>query len=216
MRLFGSRRLILAGCVVVLMCPTIGNAQTPPPANPAAAAPKLLAQKFDDWTWRCVAPAGGAAPTGCEVAQAVKVNQEGKTVEVLNLAVSKATDKAGKVEYALVALTPLDVHLPSQFGLLIGDDKAKGKDKQKPILTQYRNCNQMGCFVVMPIDAATVSKFKQAQEGAGFFRLINGKTVKVVFSLKGFDKAIDALASKELPPAAVAAAAPVPPAAPSK
>lgn len=211
----------------------MGNAQTTPaataPASPAAP-PHLLATTFGDWTWRCVASADGRAATGCEIGQSVKVNQGGKVIEILNLAVSRANDKAGKVEWALVALTPLDVHLPSEFALTVGGDadkdkaKGKNKDKPKPLLTQYRNCNQMGCFVVTPLDAAMISRLKQEQEAAAFFRLLNGKTVKVVFSLKGFDKAIEALASKDLPPPVVATAAPAPqpnppapaPAAPAK
>ena len=180
------------------------------PAIAAPAAPRLLTKKFDDWTWRCVAPADGKSPASCETALTVRVNQDGKTIEILNLAVSKADDKAGKVSHALVALTPFDVHLPSQFGLTISDSRAAEKDRPKPIVAPYRNCNQQGCFVVTPLDATTIARLRAAQEGAGFFRLIDGKTVKVVFSLKGFDKAIDALGSKELPPPAAVAAVKTP------
>lgn len=189
---------------------TSANGQANPTAGPDQA-PRLLAKRFDDWTWRCVAPADGKTPPTCEAAQTVRVNQNGKAIDILNLAVSRASDKSGKVEWALVTLTPLDVHLPSDFGLTVGGGDGKvnqaksktdrsAKDSEKPTLTRYRNCNQMGCFVVTPLDAAMITRLKQAHEGAGFFRLVNGKTVKVVFSLKGFDKAIEALAGKDLPP----------------
>ena len=221
------RALLIVGCIVAVALPIAGkaentlrpNATSPQPApssagpataaqpravaTQASSAPRLLAQRFDDWIWRCSVSA--STNPSCEIAQSVRVNQDGKAVDILNLAVSRANDKAGKVEWALIALTPMDVHLPSEFALTVGSEKSK----LKPIMSHYRNCNQMGCFVVTPLDAATISSFKQAQEGAGFFRLLNGKTIKVVFSLKGFDKAIDSLASKALPSAA-ASSAPAP------
>jgi len=218
------RAFFIVGCIAALALPVAGKAEnasrrtafppqptspsagqaaaSQPPAStaPASSAPRLLAQRFDDWIWRCSVPAD-AGPS-CEIAQSVRVSQDGKAVDILNLAVSRANDKAGKVEWALIVLTPLDVHLPSDFALTIGGDKSK----IKPIMSHYRNCNHLGCFVVTPLDAATINSFKQAQEGAGFFRLLNGKTVKVVFSLKGFDKALDGLTSKTLPSATAGAA----------
>lgn len=230
--------LFLAGCTAALMC-SVGASQAQTAASPAAAsktpatsrpagtaprapnpagaastpaAPRLLAQRFDDWVWRCVVPGDASAATSCEVAQSVTVNQDGRAIDILNLAISRANDKAGKVSWAMVALTPLDVFLPDGFGLTVGDDTAtaaKGGNKKDntpamPTPTPYRNCNQLGCFVIIPLDDPTVIRLRTSQEGAGFFRLLNGKTVKVVFSLKGFDKAFASLASKALPPPVVA------------
>lgn len=226
--------LLLAGCSAALMC-SVGASQAQTAASPAAAskapatsrpagtaqnssgaaatpaAPRLLAQRYDDWVWRCVVPGDSSVATSCEVAQSVTVNQDGRAIDILNLAISRANDKAGNVSWAMVALTPLDVFLPAEFGLTVGDGTtaAKGSNKKDsnppaPTLTPYRNCNQLGCFVIIPLDDATVVRFRNSQEGAGFFRLLNGKTVKVVFSLKGFDKAFASLASKALPPPVVA------------
>ncbi|CUX66776.1 hypothetical protein AGR6A_Lc70018 [Agrobacterium sp. NCPPB 925] len=121
------------------------------------------------------------------------VDQGGKPVEVLNLAISRANDKAGKANWALVALTPLDVHLASDFGF--------GAGSAKPSLVRYRNCNHAGCFVIIPLDNSLISQMKQASNGATFFRLLGGQAVKVSFSLKGFTKAFDALSAGTVPAA---------------
>jgi len=152
-------------------------------------------ERFDDWVLRCVVSGGASAeaarPASCEISQPLMVNQDGNPVEVLNLAVSRASDKAGKVDWALVVLTPLDVHLASDFGYGVGSGK--------PELVRYRNCNHAGCFVVVPLDNGRISQLKKASDGAAFFRLLNGQAVKVSFSLKGFTKAFNALSEGRVP-----------------
>lgn len=179
------------------------HAQDKPSPTGAALRPEVRAERFDDWTLRCVMPLKTAAnATGspaCEITQPLMVNQDGKPVEILNLAVSKASDKAGKVDWALVVLTPLDVQLASDFGFAAGT--------AKPSLLRYRNCNHLGCFVIVPLDGDRIAQLKKAADGAAFFRLLTGQAVKVTFSLKGFTRAFDMLASGAIP----AAAAPVKP-----
>ncbi len=159
------------------------------PQNP------VVGQRFEDWTLRCVQPEADAAAktpkAACELAQSVQVEQDGKRVEILNLAIARADDKAGKARWALVVLAPLDVHLPSDLGLGIGI--------AKPVLTRYRNCNGMGCFALVPLDDAQLNRLKRAKEGAVFFRLLNQRAVKVVFSLKGFSKAFADLEAGKMP-----------------
>jgi invasion protein IalB len=138
--------------------------------------------RFDDWTLRCV------SKTACEITQPLMVNQDGKPVEILNLAVSPAQDKAKKASWAMVVLTPLDVQLTSDFGFAAGD--------AKPELFRYRNCNHLGCFVVIPLNDGRLSAIKKSNAGAVFFRLLNGQAVKLSFSFKGFGTALDALKAK--------------------
>jgi invasion protein IalB len=159
------------------------------------ASADMRFQRFDDWVLRCVMPvkSGDGTPgrPACEIAQPLTVEQDGRHVEVLNLAVSRASDIAGKADWALVALAPLDVQLASDFGFSAGPGE--------PSLVRYRNCNRMGCFVIVPLDPGRIAEMKRAAEGAAFFRLLNGQTIKVTFSLKGFTRAFDALASGTLP-----------------
>lgn len=171
-------------------------------AGDAQSSTDVRAERFDDWTLRCFLPPknkDGSTAT-CEIAQPLMVNQDGKPVEILNLAVSRASDKAGKADWALVVLTPLDVQLSSDFGFAAGS--------AKPSLLRYRNCNQLGCFVIVPLDRERINQMKRAADGAAFFRLLNGQAVKVTFSLKGFTKAFEALSSGTVPAAAQAEAEP--------
>ncbi len=153
-------------------------------------SPEIWLEKFQDWTYRCVSSAQTAKPA-CELSQSVQIEQDGQFIEVLNFALSPAEDKAGNVAWALIVLTPQDVHLPSDFGLSFGGGN--------PILTRYRNCNQLGCWVVIPANDQVLSGLKRALDGAGHMRLLDGQVVKVVFSLRGFTAGFNALAKGELP-----------------
>lgn len=173
--------------------PGMSSGMKPEPMQ--QVAPQDRSDRFDDWTLRCVAPPATngkpAASPACEIAQPLMVDQDGKAVEILNLAVSRVNDKAGNAEWALVVLTPLDVHLAGDFGFAAGT--------AKPSLLRYRNCNHAGCFVIVPLDRDRLAQLKKAAGGTAYFRLLNGQTVKVSFSLKGFTKAFDALATGTVP-----------------
>ncbi len=157
-------------------------------ADPAASVPAVASGQFGDWLLKCVRAESG---NPCELVQPLMVEHEGQPVELLTLAVSKAADRSGKADWALVVLTPLDVDLPSDFGLQAGQGK--------PALFRYRNCNHLGCFAVIPLDNGWISQMQKAAEGTAYFRLLNGRAVKVSFSLAGFTKGFEALASGKVP-----------------
>lgn len=171
------------------------------PRSGRSPAADIRVARFDDWTYRCLmaavpaseADAGDKAEPACEIFQSVLVEQTGGVVEVLNVALSRANDAQERYDWALIVLAPLDVHLPSDFGL--------STDDGEPEIVRYRNCNRLGCFVVIPADTALIDRLKRANDGAAHFRLINGQTVKTVFSLIGFTKAFNAMASGEVPDA---------------
>ena len=155
----------------------------------AQNAPELVPQRFEDWTLRCARQASAAA--ACELSQSVKISRDGKLMEVISLAVSRAKDKADKINWALVAVTPLDVHLPSKFGISVG--------KAAVTTAPYRNCNRFGCWAVVPLDAELIERFQAQNGAAALFRTLDGKTVRIVFSLKGFTKSFRALSSGKQP-----------------
>lgn len=119
------------------------------------------------------------------------VDVDGKPVELLSLAVTRASDKAGDANWAMVVLTPLDVQLNADFGLSVGS--------AEPVLLRYRNCNRLGCFVLVPLDDRRIRQMERAAAGAVYFRLLDGQAVKVSFSLKGFTKAMAALSAGVTP-----------------
>ena len=119
------------------------------------------------------------------------VDVDGKPVELLSLAVTRASDKTGEANWAMVVLTPLDVQLNADFGLAIGT--------AEPVLLRYRNCNRLGCFVLVPLDDRRIRQMERAAAGAVYFRLLDGQAVKVRFSLKGFTRAMATLSSGAAP-----------------
>ncbi len=173
-----------------------GSAKTATPADSAAtterpASQTLLTQRFDDWAYRCAKTKNSAEVANCELFQAIAVEQDGKRTEVLKLAVSRTSGKGQKIKWALVVLAPLDIHLPSNFGLQVG--------RRKPVQARYRNCNHLGCWAIFPAASSMIDGLKKSKDGAGLFRLLNGKVVKVVFSLKGFTMAFNAMNSGSVP-----------------
>lgn len=155
---------------------------------------KILSQRYQDWLWVCLGTANGASKSNCEIAQSVQIKEGKQKVEILNLALSESTAPTthqAKDAWRLIVLTPLDVHLPSQFGLVIG--------KNQPIMASYRNCNHLGCFVVIPIDKKNINNLRRAFDGTAVFRLLNNQVVKIRFSLRGFSRAFDKLQSDSLP-----------------
>jgi len=140
---------------------------------------------YDDWSYKCASISDSTSEQLCEISQVVSVADEGHPVEVLRLAVSRASD-GKKRGYQLVALAPPGVHLPSDFGLMAGNTRLS--------LSRYRNCDPRGCFVVVPLTGDSIKRLRRSNEGAAYFRDLAGRAIKVTFSLKGFTKAFDRLA----------------------
>lgn len=180
----------------LLAVPIAGDAQPTAQTNGGDATPKA-----NVWSLHCVnvAPQAGAdasqpSPTSvaCEASQTISARQGDQDVEILKLAISSIGEEGGKSLWGLVTMLPLDVLLTSDFGL--------GADKVQPGLHRYRNCNHLGCFAVVPLTGKLVSGLSRSKQGTAYFRLINGKVVKVVFPLEGFAEAFKKLASgKDLP-----------------
>lgn len=156
-------------------------------------APQARVQKFDDWYYRCVdsKAADGVTGTHCEVAQIATVKQGDKDVNILTLAIARATDepaasnKKTAGDLVLTALVPLNMYLPA--GLAID---AAGK----PVVQlAYRNCNQAGCWSQQKLTAGMAAALGKASDGTGHVEMMNGQKVNIKFSLKGLPAALDAL-----------------------
>lgn len=202
-------RLNTLCALAVLFClsiPAVGLAQTAAPVGDRTATGAAEA-----WSLRCVNIISPATPkasqsarVACEASQTVSARQGDQDVDILKLAISSIGEEDGKTLWGLVALLPLDVLLTSDFGL--------GADKVPPGLHYYRNCNHLGCFAVVPLSGKLIAGLRRSHQGTAYFRLINGKVVKVVFPLAGFSRAFDKLASgKSLPAPSSSAGAPATP-----
>ena len=176
-----------------------GAAQTPAPAanTQQQPAPQARVQKFDDWYYRCIdgKAADGSALTNCEVAQIATVKQGDQDVNVLTLAIAKATAepaasnkktaKQPASELVLTALVPLNMYIPAGLSIDVAD---------RPLVQlAYRNCNQAGCWSQQRLDGKMVSALAKATDGTGHVQMMNGQKVNIKFSLKGLSAALDAL-----------------------
>jgi invasion protein IalB len=188
----GARHVPLALCI--LLCSEFSFAQDIAGTNGDDAA--FSSAVFGDWTLKCVTAARTEQSTKnpdhvCEIFQSVAVDDQGQPVEIMSLAVASFSRLKGKARYTLVAVVPLDVHLPSDFRLSAGGTELA--------LARYRNCDNRGCFVLVPLSDKAIKRLKKAMDGGAHFTDIAGRPIKVVFSLRGFTKAFDSLASGAVP-----------------
>lgn len=205
--LFRARTRHVLSTLFILLSVANGLAEEAATSGPGEAA--LTSAVFDDWTLKCVVSATAPTPTPtptkrpeqlCEIFQSVAVEDQGQPVEIVNLAVSPLPKARGKARYTLVALVPLDVHLPSDFRLSAGGTELA--------LARYRNCDKRGCFVFVPLSDKAIKRLKRAMDGGAHFTDLAGRSIKVVFSLKGFTKAFESLASGVVPAPRAAREAP--------
>lgn len=177
---------------------SVANGLAEEVATSGAGEAAFTSAVFDDWTLKCVVPAKAPTPTPsnkleqlCEIFQSVAVEDQGQPVEIMSLAVSPLPKAQGKARYTLVGLVPLDVHLPSDFGLSAGGTELA--------LARYRNCDKRGCFVFVSLSDKAIKRLKRAMDGGAHFTDLAGRSIKVVFSLKGFTKAFESLAAGVVP-----------------
>ncbi|WP_299150247.1 invasion associated locus B family protein [uncultured Tateyamaria sp.] len=132
-------------------------------------------QEFEDWRVTCTAQASET----CRVWQRVQIAHEGKTQDVM--AVSVAPSDEGLV---LLVQVPIDVFLPADFGLRI--------DGQNERRVRYRNCNQAGCWVLIVLNDRLLRQLQSGLTAETAMSLVEGETVRVSFSLRGFTAAMAA------------------------
>ncbi len=132
-------------------------------------------QVFDDWRVSC--PQNSA--DSCRVWQRVQVQHGDVAQDVM--AVSLAPADTG---LALLIQVPLDVYLPADFGL-----RVDGANERR---VRYRNCNETGCWVLIEADAPLLNQFRRGITAEAALSLIEGETVRISFSLRGFTAALAA------------------------
>ena len=178
MRIFAATAILLGTGVLTLA---------------ASAEPRIQSERFDDWFYRCVTPEstkGHAQPkTQCEVVQIAQTKQGKETVNLLTISVSE-TVHDHKKNATLTVLAPQNVYLPSGLGLSIGE--------QSKVTLRYRNCNNAGCWIQHAIESKSLEALKSGEAAFANIHLINGQTLNIKFSLKGFKEAFRALESEKL------------------
>ena len=160
-----------------------------PSSSYAQKKPRVIAERFDDWFYRCVS-SEKAKKQECEVVQIAQTQHKGKTINLLTISVTQKVEKKKK-NIIITMLTPLNTFLPKGVQLRV--------DKGKKINLKYRNCNKAGCWIQHLIASKTLKSFQRGNYGYGQIRLMNGQNINIRFSLKGFGKALKALQSGKKP-----------------
>ena len=132
-------------------------------------------QSFESWRVSCP----GSTSDSCRVWQRVQVVHAGIAQDVMAVSIAPADNGL-----ALLVQLPLDVYLPADFGLRID-----GRNERR---IRYRNCNEAGCWVVLSVDQSLISELRRGITAEAALALVEGETVRISFSLRGFTAAFNA------------------------
>jgi invasion protein IalB len=135
---------------------------------------------YDDWRVACPETAAENKEAHCELSTDVVDKSQGNPNTVGRVTITD--DKDGKTMMGVVL--PYGVALEAGMGLKIGKDPVK--------IYQYRTCNQIGCIVTTPFDAALANSLKGADDVSLMFAGLDGKPVSVPMSFKGYQTSMSA------------------------
>ncbi len=155
-------------------------------SSSALAEEPVTLERFNDWYLTCVE--NGI----CRVFQRISIapiangeTKEAKLQDVLSVAIAPLG--GNRESLGIIVQTPLNVFLKSGMGIQV--------DSNKGVELEYRNCDIQGCWVVEKAQRNLINQIKRGKTGYILLQLLNGKKVKISFSLIGFTKAIERLRS---------------------
>lgn len=142
------------------------------PARPPVPDVKMVG----DWAVRCF-PINSPSP--CDMYQELADKETRQRVLAISIAFVPSLDRNG-----IIISVPLEVAL--QKGLVI-----QTSSFTSPTL-KYRRCDRNGCYVEMPMDAASIASLgKSGKEADIKIAADGGKEFSLKFSLNGFAAAYD-------------------------
>ncbi len=131
---------------------------------------------YDDW--RLICPARKDKEANCRMSQDIVDSKAGQSVASLVLLKEVGKDK--KESTVLAVNVPLNVLLEPGIGLKFGND----------IKTyQYKTCLEGGCVAMVPVDEQLEKTIASTNDAAISVARLDGKTVQLPFSTKGFAEA---------------------------
>ena len=138
---------------------------------------ETTARVYGDWRLNC--PPATAKPSPCTLTQDIMQNGTGTTLVHIELAQSEG-------EKRLAVVVPHGVLIPPGLGLGIGSAQIQ--------VLKYQTCDQVGCFVVQPLNDATLDALREADSGRIVVVSRDGQEVAFPYSLKGFSTGMRMLA----------------------
>jgi len=163
---------IWAGVLLVgLLLGWIGRGALAGPAD----VPTMMV--YDDW--RLICPARKDKDANCRMSQDIVDSKAGQSIASLVLLKELSKDK--KTESTVLAVNvPLNVLLDPGIGLKFGND-----NKTYP----FKTCLEGGCVAMVPVDDQLEKTIAGTSDAAISVARLDGKTVQLPFSTKGFAEA---------------------------
>lgn len=166
-------------------------------ADPAAPAGRPEVKTIGDWLVRCFPI---TSPSPCDIFQELEDQRTRQRILSFSIAHVPSLNRDG-----IQIGVPLEVSIPRGMFIVAGSYTSPN--------LKFRYCDRNGCFVQVPLDAATISALSRAgNEGKIRIFADGGKQYELRFSLKGFAAAHDDMVAqakvkaKTPPPAAPAPA----------
>lgn len=163
-------RFVVAASLALASSPAFAqaNAQAQAPLKPD------LTKQVGDWMVRCYPV---ASPSPCDMFELLAQKNSGNRVMSMSFAYAPKADR-----YVVQIAVPLGVDL--QKGLTI-----KAGSYTSPAL-RFRRCDRGGCYVEGVTDSSIVSALSQNDgQAKATIASVEGRTLDVAFSLKGFGEA---------------------------
>jgi invasion protein IalB len=167
-----SRGVFAAAGLVLSFGAALAQTPASTPARPQAPDVKMVGK----WAVRCF-PINSPSP--CDIYQELAEKNTGQRVLAISIAYVPSLDRNG-----IIISVPLEVSIPK--GLVIQTDNFTS-----PAL-KYRRCDRNGCYVEMPMDAASIASLSKSGPDAHIkITADGGKEFTLNFSLDGFASAYD-------------------------
>jgi invasion protein IalB len=131
---------------------------------------------YDDW--RLICPALKDKDVNCRMTQEITDPKSGQPLA--SLVLLKEVDKDKKESPVLAVSVPLNVLLEPGLGLKLGNDVK---------MYQYKTCLEGGCITTIPYDESLEKLVASSSDAAITVAGLDGKSVQLPFSTKGFVEA---------------------------
>lgn len=131
---------------------------------------------FDDW--RLICPASKEKDASCRMSQDIIDSKSGQSIA--SLVVLKQMENDKRITTVLAVSVPLNVLLEPGIGLKFGNELKT---------YQYKTCTEGGCIAVIPYDDKIENSISSASDAALSVARLDGKSVQLPFSTKGFVQA---------------------------
>ncbi len=131
---------------------------------------------YDDW--RLICPARKEKDANCRMSQDIVDSKAGQSIA--NIVLLKEVGKDKKESTVLAVSVPLNVLLEPGIGLKFGNEMKT---------YQYKTCLEGGCVAMVPVDDQLEKTIAGTNDAAISVARLDGKTVQLPFSTKGFAEA---------------------------